>query len=154
MSRKIDLIYTWSPRIGSSWWLCLKVVCWPNGFFLGGKWWSHGFGATLFPNMTNQHGTFFWFSWKTSKETNMEHLNDTQKKNCLWNPTMKPFWFLRNPEWCVILSTLSKISSSSCTVAASSPGGPRAGSPQLHLHVGLSENSVPLHPMVNDHYPY
>jgi len=21
-------------------------------------------------------------------------------------------------------------------------------------HVGLSENSVPLHPMVNDHYPY
>ena len=21
-------------------------------------------------------------------------------------------------------------------------------------HLGLSENSVPLHPMVNDHYPY
>ena len=21
-------------------------------------------------------------------------------------------------------------------------------------HMGLSENSVPLHPMVNDHYPY
>ena len=24
----------------------------------------------------------------------------------------------------------------------------------LVLHMGLSENSVPLHPMVNDHYPY
>ena len=23
-----------------------------------------------------------------------------------------------------------------------------------HSHMGLSENSVPLHPMVNDHYPY
>ena len=23
-----------------------------------------------------------------------------------------------------------------------------------NLHMGLSENSVPLHPMVNDHYPY
>ena len=23
-----------------------------------------------------------------------------------------------------------------------------------HLNMGLSENSVPLHPMVNDHYPY
>ena len=23
----------------------------------------------------------------------------------------------------------------------------------LHIHLGLSENSVPLHPMVNDHYP-
>ena len=22
------------------------------------------------------------------------------------------------------------------------------------VHMGLSENSVPLHPMVNDHYPY
>ena len=22
------------------------------------------------------------------------------------------------------------------------------------IHMGLSENSVPLHPMVNDHYPY
>ena len=21
-------------------------------------------------------------------------------------------------------------------------------------HMGMSENSVPLHPMVNDHYPY
>jgi len=24
----------------------------------------------------------------------------------------------------------------------------------LIFHLGLSENSVPLHPMVNDHYPY
>jgi hypothetical protein len=24
----------------------------------------------------------------------------------------------------------------------------------IALHMGLSENSVPLHPMVNDHYPY
>ena len=24
----------------------------------------------------------------------------------------------------------------------------------LHFHVGVSENSVPLNPMVNDHYPY
>ena len=24
----------------------------------------------------------------------------------------------------------------------------------MYLHMGLSENSVPLHPMVNDHYPY
>ena len=110
-------------------------------------------------------GLHYFQTWRT----NMGHFSDfhekhqrrptwntwtIHKKNCLWNPTMKPFWFLRNPEWCVILSTLSKISSSSCTVAASSPGGPRAGSPQLHLHVGLSENSVPLHPMVNDHYPY
>ena len=23
-----------------------------------------------------------------------------------------------------------------------------------HKHMGLSENNVPLHPMVNDHYPY
>jgi hypothetical protein len=23
-----------------------------------------------------------------------------------------------------------------------------------NFHLGLSENSVPLHPMVNDHYPY
>jgi len=22
------------------------------------------------------------------------------------------------------------------------------------IHMGVSENSVPLHPMVNDHYPY
>ena len=26
--------------------------------------------------------------------------------------------------------------------------------PSPSLHMGLSENSVPLHPMVNDHYPY
>ena len=25
---------------------------------------------------------------------------------------------------------------------------------ELGTHLGLSENSVPLHPMVNDHYPY
>ena len=24
----------------------------------------------------------------------------------------------------------------------------------IYTHMGLSENSVPLHPMVNDHYPY
>ena len=24
----------------------------------------------------------------------------------------------------------------------------------VFLYMGLSENSVPLHPMVNDHYPY
>ena len=24
----------------------------------------------------------------------------------------------------------------------------------INLDLGLSENSVPLHPMVNDHYPY
>ena len=23
-----------------------------------------------------------------------------------------------------------------------------------HKHMGVSENSVPLHPLVNDHYPY
>ena len=31
------------------------------------------------------------------------------------------------------------------------------GAPSPHpvlIHLGLSENSVPLHPMVNDHYPY
>ena len=26
--------------------------------------------------------------------------------------------------------------------------------PNRGKQVGLSENSVPLHPMVNDHYPY
>ena len=26
--------------------------------------------------------------------------------------------------------------------------------PERKKHIGLSENSVPLHPMVNDHYPY
>ena len=25
---------------------------------------------------------------------------------------------------------------------------------QHRMYMGLSENSVPLHPMVNDHYPY
>ena len=24
----------------------------------------------------------------------------------------------------------------------------------MGIHMGLSENSAPLHPMVNDHYPY
>ena len=24
----------------------------------------------------------------------------------------------------------------------------------VYVYMGLSENSVPLHPMVNDHYPY
>ena len=24
----------------------------------------------------------------------------------------------------------------------------------IYIYMGLSENSVPLHPMVNDHYPY
>ena len=24
----------------------------------------------------------------------------------------------------------------------------------VRAHLGLSENNVPLHPMVNDHYPY
>jgi hypothetical protein len=154
MSRKIDLIYTWSPRIGSSWWLCLKVVCWPNGFFLGGKMmipWIWGYTISKHDEPTWDIFLIFMKNIKGDQHGTLERYT---KKNCLWNPTMKPFWFLRNPEWCVILSTLSKISSSSCTVAASSPGGPRAGSPQLHLHVGLSENSVPLHPMVNDHYPY
>ena len=29
------------------------------------------------------------------------------------------------------------------------------GSPKLLvIHMGVSENSVPLNPMVNDHYPY
>ena len=31
------------------------------------------------------------------------------------------------------------------------PGGNKACA---HLHMGVSENSVPLNPMVNDHYPY
>ena len=35
-----------------------------------------------------------------------------------------------------------------------SPNEQLAGDRFLHKHVGLSENSVPLHPMVNDHYPY
>ena len=25
---------------------------------------------------------------------------------------------------------------------------------KLHIYVGVSENRVPLNPMVNDHYPY
>ena len=25
---------------------------------------------------------------------------------------------------------------------------------EIYIYMGLSENSVPLHPMVNDHYPY
>ena len=35
---------------------------------------------------------------------------------------------------------------------------PAMGVPQIYIYIymemGLSENSVPLNPMVNDHYPY
>ena len=31
---------------------------------------------------------------------------------------------------------------------------PREEWSHQNLHMGLSENNVPLHPMVDDHYPY
>ena len=55
----------------------------------------------------------------------------------------------------VIMSNMSTCMNALCRHVTKINHRGEGGWPRTwNIYMGLSENSVPLHPMVNDHYPY
>ena len=109
------------------------------------------------PNMANVKpaGVYWSLDMKTLLEPNWAFNADTYPK---WsNPAVE-----QNPQILLVTSSLRTWYSAMCWSEIPVIGqwnNPMCGmindNPIYNiLYMGLSENSVPLHPMVNDHYPY
>ena len=98
------------------------------------------------------------FQW-LQMSINLVQLTIIYILNCI-----SPLWLVNIPTKAQIVTDPMSLSMSCCWTSQSLPGSRKLGEALgpcwwkatcvIYIYMGLSENSVPLNPMVNDHYPY